>query len=125
MATQLIWGKCIIYTDHKSLKYLLYQKELNLRQWRWLELFNDYDCIIDYHLIKANVVAYALSKKTVVAMSLQHSEWRLADDGAILAQLTAQPILKQMMISAQKNDVELQKKVQMVRDGDKTDFLVK
>ena len=39
----------IIYTDHKSLKYLLTQKELNLRQWRWLELFKDYDCIIDYH----------------------------------------------------------------------------
>ena len=68
------------------------------------------------------MVANALSRKTVAAMSLQHSEWRLADDGAILAQLTAQPILKQMMISAQKNDVELQKKVQMVRDGDKTDF---
>ena len=58
----------------------------------------------------------------MAAMSLQHSEWRLVDDGAILAQLTAQPILKQMMISAQKNDLELQKKVQMVRDGDKTDF---
>ena len=41
--------KCRIYTDHKSLKYLLTQKELNLRQRRWLELFKDYDCIIDYH----------------------------------------------------------------------------
>ena len=46
------------------------------------------------------MVADALSRKTVVAMSLQHSEWRLANDGAILAQLTTQPILKQMMISA-------------------------
>ena len=98
---------CRIYTDHKSLKFLLTQKELNLRQRRWLELFKDYDCIIDYHPGKANVVAYALRRKTVAAMSLQHSEWRLADDGAILAQLTAQPILKQIMISAQKNDVEL------------------
>ena len=69
--------------------------------------------------------ADAVSRKTVVAMSLQHGEWRLADDGAILAQLTVQPILKQMMISAQKNDVELHKKVQMVKDGDKTDFSVK
>ena len=84
-------------------------------------LFKDYDCIIDYHPGRANVVADALSRKTV-AMTLQHSEWRLTDDGAILAQLTTQPILNQMMISAQKNDVELQKKVQMVRDGDKTDF---
>ena len=91
--------KCRIYTDHKSLKYLLTQKELNLRQRRWLEVFKDYDCIIDYHLGKTNVVADALSKKTVAAMSLQHSEWRLADDGALLAQLITQPILKQMMIS--------------------------
>ena len=53
------------------------------------------------------MVADALSRKTVAVISLQHSEWRLADDGAILAQLTAQPILKKMMISAQKNDVEL------------------
>ena len=67
------------------------------------------------------MVADALSRKTVATMSLQHSEWRLADDGAILDQLTAQPILKHMMISAQKNDVELQ----MVGDGDKTDFSVK
>ena len=57
------------------------------------------------------MVADALSRNTVAAMSLQHSEWRLEDDGAILAQLTSQPILKQIMISAQKNDVELQKKV--------------
>ena len=41
--------KCIIFIDHKSLKYLLTQKELNLRQRRWLELFKDYDCIVDYH----------------------------------------------------------------------------
>ena len=62
--------KCRIYTNHKSLKYLLTQKELNLRQWRWSELFKDYDCIIDHHLGKVNVVADALSRKTVVAMSL-------------------------------------------------------
>ena len=62
--------KCRIYTVHKSLKYLITQKELNLRQRRWLELFKDYDCIIDYHLGKANVVVDALSRNTVVAMSL-------------------------------------------------------
>ena len=114
-----------IYTDHMSLKYLLTQKELNLRQRRWLELFKDYDCIIDYYPGKANVVADALSRKTVAAMSLQHSEWRLADDGAILAQLKARPVLKQMIIDAQKNDEELYKKVQMFREGDKTYFSVK
>ena len=92
--------KCRIYTYHKRLKYLLTQKELNLRQRRWLELFKDYDCKIEYHPEKANVVVDALSRKTVATISLQHTEWRLADDGAILAQLTTQPILKQMMISA-------------------------
>ena len=117
--------KCRIYTDHKSLKYLLTHKELNLRQRRWLDLFKDYDCIIDYHPGKANVVADALSRKAMVALSLQHSEWRLADDGAILAQLKAQPVLKPMIIDAQKNDEEMQKKVHMVKDGDKTRFLVK
>ena len=112
--------KCRIYTDHKSLKYLLTQKELNLRQRRWLELFKDYDCIIDYHPGKANVVADVLSRKAMAALSFQHSEWRLAYDGAILAQLKAQPVLKQMIIDAQKNDEEMQKKIQMVKDGDKT-----
>ena len=74
-------------------------------------MFKDYDCIIDYHPGKANVIVDALSRKTVAAMSLQHSELRLANDGAILAQLKAQPVLKQMIIDAQKNDVELQKKL--------------
>ncbi|WMV45359.1 hypothetical protein MTR67_038744, partial [Solanum verrucosum] len=54
--------KCHIFTDNKSLKYLGNQKELNLRQRRWLELIKDYDCTIDYHLGKANVVADALSR---------------------------------------------------------------
>ena len=83
---------------------MLTQKELNLRQRRWLELFKDYDCIIDYHPGKANILADALSRKTMVAMSLQYSDWRLGDDGAMLAQLEAQPVLKKMIIDAQKND---------------------
>ena len=112
-----------IYIDHKSLKYLL--TELNLRQRRWLELFKDYDCIIDYHPGKANVVADALSIKAMAALLIQRSEWRIVSDGVILAQLKAQPFLKQMIIDAQKNDDKMQKKVQMVRDGDKTGFSVK
>ena len=67
-------------------------------------MFKDYDCIIDYHLDQANVVAYALSRKTVATLLLQHNDWRLTDDGALLAQLKAQPILKQMIIDAQKKD---------------------
>nr|GEV94161.1 retrotransposon protein, putative, Ty3-gypsy subclass [Tanacetum cinerariifolium] len=52
-----------IYTDHKSLQHIFSQKELNMQQRRWIELFSDYDCEIRYHLGKANVVADALSRK--------------------------------------------------------------
>ncbi|GJV36130.1 putative reverse transcriptase domain-containing protein [Tanacetum coccineum] len=55
--------KSIIYTDHKNLQHIFNQKELNMRQRRWIEIFSDYDCEIRYHPDKANVVADALSRK--------------------------------------------------------------
>nr|GFB21634.1 putative reverse transcriptase domain-containing protein [Tanacetum cinerariifolium] len=55
--------KCTVFTDHKSLQYILDQKELNMRQRRLLELLSDYDCDICYHPGKANVVTDALSHK--------------------------------------------------------------
>ncbi|GKE23090.1 putative reverse transcriptase domain-containing protein, partial [Tanacetum coccineum] len=55
--------KCSVFTDHKSLQHILNQKELTMRQRRWLELLSDYDCEIRYHLGKANVVDDDLSKK--------------------------------------------------------------
>ena len=58
-------------------------------------------------------------------MSLQYSDWRLEDDGVMFDQLEAEIVLKQMIIDAQKNDEELQKKLQRVRDGDETEFSVK
>nr|GFC63062.1 putative reverse transcriptase domain-containing protein [Tanacetum cinerariifolium] len=55
--------KCTVFTDHKSLQYILVQNELNIRQRRWLELLSDYDCDIHYHPGKANVVVDTLSRK--------------------------------------------------------------
>nr|GEW37917.1 retrotransposon protein, putative, Ty3-gypsy subclass [Tanacetum cinerariifolium] len=68
--------KSVIYTDHKSLQHIFSQKELNMRQHRWIELFSDYDCGIRYHPGKANVVADALRRKErvkpkrVIAMNM-------------------------------------------------------
>jgi hypothetical protein len=63
-----IMGKrCELYTDHKSLKYIFTQSNLNLRQRRWLELIKDYDLGINYHHGKANVVADALSRRSHVS----------------------------------------------------------
>ncbi|EOY03326.1 DNA/RNA polymerases superfamily protein [Theobroma cacao] len=60
---------CEIYTDHKSLKYIFQQRDLNLRQCRWMELLKDYDCTILYHPGKANVVADALSRKSMGSLA--------------------------------------------------------
>jgi hypothetical protein len=68
----MIGNKCEIFTDHKSLKYIFTQKDLNLRQRRWLELIKGYDLDIQYHPGKANVVADALSRKGQTNMLIGH-----------------------------------------------------
>jgi hypothetical protein len=68
----MIGNKCQIFTDHKSLKCIFIQKDLNLRQRRWLELIKDYDLDIQYHPGKANVVADALSRKGQTNMLIGH-----------------------------------------------------
>ena len=60
---------CKIFTDHKSLKYIFTQKDINMRQRRWLEFLVDYDLEINYHPGKANVVADALSRKSQTVMA--------------------------------------------------------
>jgi hypothetical protein len=59
----LIRNRCDIYTNYKSLKYIFTQKELNMRQRRWIELIKDYDLNIHYHPRKENVVVDALSRE--------------------------------------------------------------
>lgn len=70
-----IWRHCLygdtceVYADHKSLKYIFQQRDLNLRQRRWMELLKDYDCTILYHPGKANVMADALSRKSMGSLA--------------------------------------------------------
>ena len=69
----LYGAPCRIFTDHKSLQYIFTQKELNLRQRIWLELIRDYDCTIEYHIRKANVIADALSRRPESSLSHMRS----------------------------------------------------
>nr|GFC96608.1 RNA-directed DNA polymerase [Tanacetum cinerariifolium] len=65
---------CDVFIDHKSLKYIFTQRELNMRQRRWLELLKDYDTNIQYHPGKANVVADALSRKSSMIAGIKVDE---------------------------------------------------
>jgi hypothetical protein len=63
----LMGKKCELYLDHKCLKYIFTQSNLNLRQRRWLELIKDCDLGINYHPGKANVVANSLRRRSHVS----------------------------------------------------------
>ncbi|TYK06356.1 reverse transcriptase [Cucumis melo var. makuwa] len=92
--------KCHIFTDHKSQKYIFDQKELNLRLRRWLELIKDYDCTIEYHPGKANVVADALKSS-----------------GSLLAQFQVRSSLVAEIVGRQPKDSNLQKMLAKARQG--------
>ena len=68
-----------VFSDHKSLKYLFDQKELNMRQRRWLELLKDFDFELSYHPGKVNVVDDALSRKTLHMSALMVKELELIE----------------------------------------------
>ena len=109
-----------VYSDHKSLKYVFTQKELNMRQRRWMEYLDDYDFSLHYHPGKANVVADALSRKSQAMMScLAVQQWKIwdafkdfelhPDTDAFtthLSNLVAQPNLITRVIEAQRNDLK-------------------
>ncbi|KAG8472948.1 hypothetical protein CXB51_034814 [Gossypium anomalum] len=113
---------CIIYTDHKSLKYLLSQKELNLRQRRWIELLKDYDCSIEYHPGKANVVADALSRRTVAELKAMFVRLSLYDDGSLLAELQVRPTWVEQIKKQQLEDESLVSWFQQAEKGENLDF---
>ena len=92
--------KFFIYTDHKSLKCLPSQREVNLRQRRWMKLIKDYDCVIDYHPRKANVVADALSRKSTQTLRVLNAHLSLSDDSAIIVELIAKPNLLNRVLEA-------------------------
>ena len=116
--------KCFIYTDHKSLKYLPSQRELNLRQRRWMELIKDYDCVIDYHPGKANVVADALGRKSVQTLRELNAHLPLLDDSEIVVELRAKPDLLNQVLEAQKKDDKISAIVNHSREGKETEFTV-
>nr|GEW11673.1 putative reverse transcriptase domain-containing protein [Tanacetum cinerariifolium] len=87
--------KSVIYTDHKSLQHIFSQKELNIRQRRWIEMFSDYDCEIRYHPSKENVVADALSRKERVKLKRVR-----------VMNMTHLSSIKDRILSAQKEAVD-------------------
>ena len=68
-----------MYSDHKSLKYIFTQKDLNLRQRRWVEYLEDYDFTLNYHPGKENVVVDALSRKSRGELNVSIGKWKLKD----------------------------------------------
>jgi hypothetical protein len=125
--------KCDIYTSHKSLKYIFTQSELNMRQWRWLELIKDYELEIHYHPGKANMVADALSKNSQVNMLVVHPmSYELAKEFDKLSlgflnitqgvTVKLEPTLEQNMRKGQKDDEKINEIRQLIIDGKGLDF---
>jgi len=127
-----------IFTDHKSLKYLMTLKELNMRQRRCVELIKDYDCVIDYHLRKANVVADALNHKNRVStlesddcdekelLELRkiNAKVEIGPRGSLLAQLKVRSVFWEKILGAQRIDIEVSKIKDKIEFGIETPFQI-
>src|SRR5690242_19621610 len=124
----LLGNICHIYTDHKSLKYIFTQSELNMRQRRWLELIKDYELEIHYHPGKANVVADALSRKVSChCLMVKTSENTLCQEmeklnlGIIqqgtLNQLKLESIILQRIIDAQRDNLGMKHIREKIKAG--------
>ena len=122
--------KCEIFTDHKSLKYIFTQKELNMRQRRRLELIKDYDCTTGYHLGKANVVANVLSRQEKLITRSVQEEVRKdferlqlevtlpKEETEMLGSISVKPILIDRIKEVQKNHAEEGRRL-VEKDGGK------
>ncbi|WJX40142.1 hypothetical protein P8452_27648 [Trifolium repens] len=124
-----------VFSDHKSLKYLFDQKELNMRQRRWLEFLKDYDFELSYHPGKANVVADALSRKTLHMSSLMVKELELIEEFrnlSLVCGMTPKSVKLGMLKLTnpflesieehQKKDVKLMEKFTLVKEGKENNF---
>ena len=120
-----------VFSDHKHLKYLFTQKDLNLRQRRWMKFIEDYDFELYYHLGKANVVADTLSRKPVSSVaSIAIREWEMlgtlnefdlylgeAVKSAALFSVVAKPTLVNRVLEAQKGDLEVESFRERISNG--------
>ena len=126
-----------VFSDHKSLKYLFDQKELNMRQRRWLEFLKDYDFGLNYHPGKANVVADALSRKSIHTSLMMVKEVELIEqfrDLNLSLEFTPRSIkcgtlrvtneLMERILISQTADGELQEKVKLIGQEGGTEFQI-
>ena len=90
-----------------------------------MELIKDYDCVIDYHPGKANVVADALNRKSMQTLRALNAHLSLSDDRTVVVELIAKPNMLNRVLEAQKNDEKISTIVKQIEDGKETEFEVK